>query len=71
MPEETFYALIHPENDHFVAYCPETGKISHGATSAEALANARTATEAEVRTRGLKPRDWQLSLANFQINCPD
>ena len=41
----TFTAIIHREDDLYVAECPEVGTVSQGATLDEALANLKEATE--------------------------
>ncbi len=41
----TFTAVIHKENDLYVADCPEVGTVSQGKTFEEALANLQEATE--------------------------
>ncbi len=41
----TFTAVIHKEEDMFVATCPEVGTASQGTSIDEALANLREATE--------------------------
>jgi predicted RNase H-like HicB family nuclease len=41
----TFTAVIHKENDFYVADCPEVGTVSQGKTFEEALANLQEATE--------------------------
>jgi predicted RNase H-like HicB family nuclease len=45
MPERTFTAVIHREEDLFVAECPEVGTVSQGYTLEEAVANLKEATE--------------------------
>ena len=45
MPRLTLSALIHREDDWFVAQCPEVGTASQGRTVDEAIANLREATE--------------------------
>lgn len=45
MNSKTFTAVIHEEEDMFVAECPEVGTVSQGATIDEALSNLREATE--------------------------
>lgn len=45
MSERTFTAVIHTEEDLFVAYCPEVGTVSHGCTVEEAVANLKEAKE--------------------------
>ena len=41
----TFTAVIHSEDDLYVAECPEVGTVSQGYTIEEALANLKEATE--------------------------
>lgn len=41
----TFTAVIHKEDDLYVAECPEVGTASQGTTIEEALANLKEATE--------------------------
>jgi len=41
----TFTAIVHKEDDLYVAECSETGTASQGSTIEEALANLREATE--------------------------
>ena len=45
MSTKTFAAVLHREEDMFVAECPEIGTVSQGATIEEALINLREATE--------------------------
>ena len=45
MSKRTLTAVIHQEDDLFVAECPEIGTVSQGKTFEEALANLREATE--------------------------
>ena len=45
MPIGTFTAVLHKENDLYVAECPEVGTVSQGKTVEEAVANLREATE--------------------------
>ena len=41
----TLTAVLHKEDDLWVADCPEVGTVSQGASVEEALANLREATE--------------------------
>ena len=41
----TLTAVLHQEEDLYVAECPEVGTVSQGYTLEEALANLREATE--------------------------
>jgi predicted RNase H-like HicB family nuclease len=45
MAVRTLTAVLHREEDLFVAECPEIGTVSQGYTLEEALANLREATE--------------------------
>jgi predicted RNase H-like HicB family nuclease len=45
MAVQTFTAVIHKENDLYVADCPEVGIVSQGRTVEEAVANLKEATE--------------------------
>ncbi len=45
MSIRTFTALIHREDDIYVAECPEVGTVSQGYSIEEAIANLREATE--------------------------
>lgn len=45
MRERTFTAIIHKEEDIYVAECTEVGTVSQGYTIEEALANLKEATE--------------------------
>ena len=45
MIARTFTAVLHKEEDIYVAECPEVGTISQGYTIEEAIANLKEATE--------------------------
>jgi len=45
MKVRTFTAVIHKEDDLYVAECLEVGTVSQGATIEEAIANLKEATE--------------------------
>ncbi len=45
MAVQTFTAVIHKEDDLYVAECPEVGTVSQGYTIEEAIANLKEATE--------------------------
>jgi predicted RNase H-like HicB family nuclease len=42
---QTLTAVIHKEDDWYVADCPEVGTVSQGKTVEEAVANLKEATE--------------------------
>ena len=45
MNTKTFTAVIHKEENLYVAQCPEVGTVSQGETLEEAIANLKEATE--------------------------
>ena len=45
MTKQTFSAVIHREEDLYVAQCPEVGTASQGKTVEEAVSNLKEATE--------------------------
>jgi len=45
MAVQTFTAVIHKEDDIYVAECPEVGTVSQGYTIEESIANLKEATE--------------------------
>jgi predicted RNase H-like HicB family nuclease len=45
MSIRTFTAVLHKEDDLYVAECPEVGTVSQGYTIEEAIANLKEATE--------------------------
>ena len=45
MTVRTFTAVIHKEDDLYVAECPEVGTVSQGDSLEEAIVNLREATE--------------------------
>ena len=45
MAARTLTAVLHKEDDIYLAQCPQVGTISQGSTIEEAIANLRKATE--------------------------
>jgi len=45
MNVRTFTAVVHKEENLYVAECPEVGTVSQGTTFEEAVANLKEATE--------------------------
>ena len=45
MAVRTFTAVLHQDEDLYVAECPEVGTVSHGYTIEEATANLKEAME--------------------------
>lgn len=66
MATRTLTAVIHREDDLYVAECPEVGTVSQGPTIEEAIANLKEATELyleEFPTPGNGP----VVLATFEV----
>jgi len=45
MAVQTFTAVIHKEDDLYIADCPEVGTVSQGNTGEEAIANLKEGTQ--------------------------
>ena len=45
MTAQVFTAVLHKEDDLYVAECPEVGTVSQGASVKDAVANLKEATE--------------------------
>jgi predicted RNase H-like HicB family nuclease len=45
MTTKTLTAVLHKEDDLYVAECPEVGTVSQGVTIEDAIANLKEATE--------------------------
>ena len=45
MAAQVFTAVLHKEDDLYVAECPEVGTVSQGASVEDAVANLKEATE--------------------------
>jgi predicted RNase H-like HicB family nuclease len=58
MTTKTFTAVVHQEDDLFVADCPEVGTVSQGKSVEEAIANLKEATELHLETFPLKNYDF-------------
>jgi predicted RNase H-like HicB family nuclease len=56
----TFTAVVHREDDLYVANCPELGTVSQGETIEDAVANLAEATELYLEEFPVKesPRSW-------------
>ena len=70
MPLQTFYALIHREEDLYVAFCPEAGTASQGSSPEEALANVCEATKLYLEDFPIPTREGPVLLATFQVDYP-
>lgn len=68
MQTRTFTAVLHKENDLYVAECPEIGTVSQGKTIDQALANLKEATELYLEEFPVAEtgRPW---LTTFEAKC--
>ncbi|MBA7629018.1 hypothetical protein ES703_36515 [subsurface metagenome] len=66
MANQTFTAVLHKEEDLYVAECPEVGTVSQGSTTEEAVANLKEATELYLEEFPLEKvtRPW---LTTFEV----
>lgn len=53
--QSLFTAVIHKEENLYVAECPEVGTVSQGETIEEAVANLKEATELYLEEFGVPP----------------
>ena len=66
MNKVTLTAVIHREEDWYVAECPEAGTVSQGATIEEAIQNLSEATELYLEEFPLKDTSRSL-LTTFEV----
>lgn len=66
MPLRTFSAILHREDDLYVAECPEVGTVSQGSTIEEAVANLKEATELYLEEFPIPDGDRPL-LTTFEV----
>jgi predicted RNase H-like HicB family nuclease len=69
MPIRTFTAIIHKEEDLYVAECPEVGTVSQGFTIEEALNNLKEATELYLEEFPLPEETNPPILTTFEAKC--
>jgi predicted RNase H-like HicB family nuclease len=63
---QTFTAVVHKEDDLYVAECPEVGTASQGSSIEEAIANLKEATELYLEEFPHKPSAHPL-LTTFEV----
>ncbi|MHC5774362.1 type II toxin-antitoxin system HicB family antitoxin [Nostoc sp.] len=63
----TFTAILHWEEDVYVAECPEVGTASQGETIEEAIANLQEATELYLEEFPLFETAPRLLLTTFEV----
>jgi len=66
MVTKTLTAVLHKEEDMYVAECPEVGTVSQGFTVEEATANLKEATELYLEEFPL-PRTEKPILTTFEV----
>ncbi len=62
-----FAAILHKEEDLYVAECPEVGIASQGHSIEEAVANLKEATELYLEEFSL-PTTGKITLTTFEAN---
>ena len=70
MTTAVFTAVLHSEDDLYVAECPEVGTVSQGYTIEEAVANLREATELYLEEFPL-PQIGRPLLTTFEVTIED
>jgi len=68
MAARTFSAVVHREEDLYVATCPEVGTASQGRTIEEALANLKEATELYLEESPAPPEMEPVLVTIFEAN---
>jgi len=68
MDTRTFTAILHKEEDLWVAECPEVGTVSQGTTVEDAVANLKEATELYLEEFPLNVGGRPL-LTTFEAKC--
>ena len=63
----TFTAVLHKEEDMYVAECPEVGTVSQGKTLEEAINNLKEATELYLEEFPLKAEGKSL-ITTFEVS---
>lgn len=66
MEQRTYTAILHREEDLYVAECPEVGTVSQGTSIEEALANLKEATELYLEEFPL-PKGERPLLTTFEV----
>jgi len=66
MKTEVLTAVLHKEEDLYVAECPEVGTVSQGSSVEEAVANLKEATELYLEEFALVPATRPL-LTTFEV----
>lgn len=67
MNMQTFTAVIHKEEDMFIADCPEVGTVSQGKTIEEAVTNLKEATELYLEEFPLEAKPERSFVTTFEV----
>jgi predicted RNase H-like HicB family nuclease len=67
MTTKILTAVVHQEDDLFVADCPEVGTVSQGKSVEEAIANLKEATELHLEEFPLTESSIPV-LTHFEVN---
>lgn len=67
MNTQIFTAVIHKEEDMFVADCPEVGTVSQGKTIEEAVTNLKEATELYLEEFPLEAKPERSFVTTFEV----
>ena len=67
MTTKTFTAVIHKEENIFVANCPEIGTVSQGESVEEAIVNLKEATELYLQEFPLPDNNLPIT-TTFEVN---
>jgi predicted RNase H-like HicB family nuclease len=67
MTTRTFTAIVHQEEDLYVADCPEVGTVSQGKSFEEAIANLKEATELYLEEFPLPEKSIPV-LSHFEVS---
>jgi predicted RNase H-like HicB family nuclease len=67
MTTKTFTAIVHQEEDLYVADCPEVGTVSQGKSFEEAIANLKEATELYLEEFPLPEKSIPV-LSHFEVS---
>lgn len=68
MTTKIFTAIIHKEENMYVAECPEVGTVDQGETVEEAIANLKEATRLYLEESPLSPDASSRFVTSFNLN---
>ncbi|HPS90789.1 MAG TPA: type II toxin-antitoxin system HicB family antitoxin [Methanothrix sp.] len=64
---QTFTAVIHREEEMFIAECPEVGTASQGTTIEEAIANIKEATQLYLEEFPINSKPMRSFITTFEV----